>query len=167
MKRKIGDKVKVKSNLVIDRRYGSDSFVSDMAALRGKEVTIAIVNDDGYKIEKSRYNWTDEMFEDLPIIKDLSPSKTRVFTYEYLPYSININLFENDQFVKSQHQNYETEKMKVVYTGNKTIVLLSDGSKGVARCNPEDKFDDKKGLDIAFYRAWMKKIEKRLEKIVH
>lgn len=40
--------------------------------------------------------------------------------------------------------------------GNKTIVKLSDGKVGVAKCNPEDTFDVYEGLTLALARAYGK-----------
>ena len=66
---KIGDKVKVRGDLVINKTYGSDGFVTKMKNFRGKEVTIETVLDrdtDKYRIkELVGYNWTNEMFEGL------------------------------------------------------------------------------------------------------
>lgn len=43
-----------------------------------------------------------------------------------------------------------------IIRGNKTIVRLSDGKVGVARCNPQDSFDVFEGLRIAAARAYGK-----------
>jgi hypothetical protein len=66
MKYKVGDKVKVRDDLVVDYKYGSDAFVDGMSALKGKVVTIktCFTSRDKYAIEGSDYAWTDEMFED-------------------------------------------------------------------------------------------------------
>lgn len=70
MKYKVGDKVRVRDDLVIDNDYGDSyvSFTSDMAYYKGQVVTISEVGDYFYKIkEDSLYNWSwvDEMFEDV------------------------------------------------------------------------------------------------------
>lgn len=43
-----------------------------------------------------------------------------------------------------------------IIRGNKTIVRLSNGKVGVARCNPQDSFDVYEGLRIATARAYGK-----------
>lgn len=65
MKYKVGDKVRVRKDLVVYKKYGSDTFVSDMISFKGKQVTIKKVNDEKYQIEEddSMWNWTDEMLE--------------------------------------------------------------------------------------------------------
>lgn len=67
MKYKVGDKVRVRTDLVIDGTYGGVCFVKNMAHWRGHIVTISRIGDYFYKIEENSnpfdYNWTDEMFE--------------------------------------------------------------------------------------------------------
>lgn len=48
--------------------------------------------------------------------------------------------------------------------GNKTIVTLSNGKVGVAKCSPEDQFDIYEGLRIATARAYGKEI-KEVERV--
>lgn len=43
--------------------------------------------------------------------------------------------------------------------GNKTIVKLSNGKVGVARCHPDDEFDIYEGLRVATARAYGKPVE--------
>jgi hypothetical protein len=70
MKYKVGDKVRVRTDLVIDRTYDGILFRSDMARYEGQVVTISRVGDDFYKIEKDSdsfdWSWSAEMFEDIP-----------------------------------------------------------------------------------------------------
>lgn len=63
MKHKVGDKVKVRSDLVVGKSYGEHAFVHDMIKFSGKIVTIESVWRQGYRIEEDTYWWTDEMFE--------------------------------------------------------------------------------------------------------
>lgn len=65
MKYKVGDKVKVRSDLVKDNRYGHHVYVSAMGNFKGEQ-TIREIRGDGYLIygDCGNYRWTDEMFED-------------------------------------------------------------------------------------------------------
>lgn len=63
MRYRVGDKVKVRDDLIVDTRYGKAFFVDRMKELSGKVVTIESVNEEDYKIKESNYCWTDEMFE--------------------------------------------------------------------------------------------------------
>ena len=65
MKYKVGDKVRVKKDLVIDSSYGREDFVEEMKSFIGKIVTISKVIDEEYMIleDDGDYAWTEEMFE--------------------------------------------------------------------------------------------------------
>lgn len=66
MKYKVGDKVKVREDLEVDKRYGTEEFIEKMEEYKGKIVTIDTVNEDDYYIEedKQTWSWTEEMLED-------------------------------------------------------------------------------------------------------
>ena len=70
---KVGDRVRVRTDLTVGKHYymnnrkWHDSFVDSMTCMKGKVVTISAVSDKCYNIVKSRWNWTDEMFEDKPV----------------------------------------------------------------------------------------------------
>lgn len=67
MKYKVGDKVRVRSDLQISRRYGSYMFSSGMDHYKGSVVAISEVYLTCYCIEEDKgiWKWTDEMFEGL------------------------------------------------------------------------------------------------------
>lgn len=72
MRYKVGDKVRVRSDLEENTRYGGKIFVRGMAVHRGKNVEISKVHDDAYYIKESdrEWFWTDEMFE--PVEEELT-----------------------------------------------------------------------------------------------
>jgi hypothetical protein len=75
MKYKVGDKVRVRSDLKVDKGYGHYFFSYEMKEFKGKKVTIEKVLDDCYLIEESWFKWTDEMLEDYTYTyKDLKKS---------------------------------------------------------------------------------------------
>ncbi|PPA87677.1 hypothetical protein C4A75_00205 [Brevibacillus laterosporus] len=57
------------------------------------------------------------------------------------------------------------EKEKVIRNGRATIVILSDGSKGVSKCLPQDTYDAVKGYDIAYIKAKIKSLKKQLKQL--
>lgn len=63
MKYKVGDKVRVRSNLKKTVLYGGLYAVDEM--LKKKIVTITSVHDDYYKVVEDDYKWTDGMLEGL------------------------------------------------------------------------------------------------------
>ncbi len=71
MKYKVGDKVRVRKDLKVGERYGSDVFIVDMLPMLGKVVTINEVFEQTNKFwieELPCWAWTPEMVE--PITKD-------------------------------------------------------------------------------------------------
>lgn len=68
MKYKVGDKVRVRNDLVEYKRYGNQTFVQPMAKYTGEQI-IKEVRAEGYTIKADKnpcqYIWTDEMFEDI------------------------------------------------------------------------------------------------------
>lgn len=65
MKYKVGDKVKVASNLMIGGRYGNCTFLKAKERYKGKIVTISEVHKDYYYIkgDEDYGHYTDEMLE--------------------------------------------------------------------------------------------------------
>lgn len=64
MKYKVGDKVKVRSDLKCEEYYGGVLFASEMNRFKGMEFTITRVNNGGYyEVLEAIYNFTDEMLE--------------------------------------------------------------------------------------------------------
>lgn len=69
MKYKVGDKVRVRSDLQISRRYGTYMFASGMDDYKGSVVTISKAHQNLYfyciEEDGGRWIWADEMFEGL------------------------------------------------------------------------------------------------------
>lgn len=65
MKYKVGDRVRIREDLVMGGSYGDSIAVDDMIDMGGSVVTIERVGNLGYYIEEDPdgYCWTDEMFE--------------------------------------------------------------------------------------------------------
>lgn len=64
MQYKVGDKVKVRSDLKCEEYYGGITFNFEMNKFKGMEITIARVNYDGYyEVLETPYIFTDEMLE--------------------------------------------------------------------------------------------------------
>lgn len=64
MKYKVGDKVLVREDLIVDQWYGRDVFISEMVSFKEKIVTIKKIYTDIYTIveDSGKWHWTDEMF---------------------------------------------------------------------------------------------------------
>lgn len=65
MKYKIGDKVKIRSDLKVGKTYGT-RVVPEMEKFLGKEVEITDMDNFGfYNIDNTWFYWSDKMFEDI------------------------------------------------------------------------------------------------------
>lgn len=66
MKYKVGDKVRIRRDLEVGQLYGGCDFAPEMKDLCGKvaRITAASNRVECYRIDSSRYFWTDEMFEE-------------------------------------------------------------------------------------------------------
>lgn len=68
MKYKVGNKVRVRNDLIEYERYGNQTFVPAMAEYTGEQI-IKEVRVEGYTIKADKhlcqYIWTDEMFDDI------------------------------------------------------------------------------------------------------
>lgn len=80
MKYKVGDKVRVREYLSMDKMYDGCYFTPSMTVFLGKTVTIRRVreNINRYEIEEDYggWNWTDSMFE--PLESENSTDETNV-----------------------------------------------------------------------------------------
>ena len=60
---KVGDKVRVRKGLVIDKYYDGVRCNDSMAKLGGKLFTIKYVGDNSYSVDGHIFCWSDEMLE--------------------------------------------------------------------------------------------------------
>ena len=63
MKYKVGDKVRVRKDLELDKKYGDVLYSLDMDEFKGKECVITKVGFIAYKINNSVHWWSEEMLE--------------------------------------------------------------------------------------------------------
>lgn len=59
----------------------------------------------------------------------------------------------------------EAESARIIFSGNATIVILEDGSKGVAQCHENDQFNPRIGVKIAYNRAKIISLQKEVNLI--
>ncbi|MFB5758999.1 hypothetical protein [Paenibacillus medicaginis] len=69
------------------------------------------------------------------------------------------------EYTKSDSFRIPERKQKVIHTKDETIVILDDGSKGVAKCSNKDNYNKLTGLKIAYIRAKIKSMEKELQEL--
>ena len=63
MKYKVGDKVRVRKDLVVNNEYGGILYILDMDELRNKEDVIIKVGSTAYRISNSNHWWSEETLE--------------------------------------------------------------------------------------------------------
>lgn len=107
MKFKVGDLVRVRDDLVVGRKYGSDKFIYDMEQYKGKITTIIKVFSDGTYLIKycDWWNWADEMLEKANIddyIKQFLDENKEVFKN----YDINFSVTPKPQILDEVEKRY-------------------------------------------------------------
>ena len=61
---KVGDKVRLREDLEVGKEYGRVRFLSGMEDLKGKELTIYYISEDGdYTFDEANYYCSEEMLE--------------------------------------------------------------------------------------------------------
>ena len=63
MKYKVGDRVRVRKDLVPGNFYGKDYYISSMDKFKGEKCVITEIWDQSYQINNFGYWWSEEMFE--------------------------------------------------------------------------------------------------------
>lgn len=90
------------------------------------------------------------------IIKEFTYAQTRQHFVE-----TNVT----DGTMKEDYFRIPERNERVIHSDNATIVILHDGTKGVAKCNPTDELNYTKGIKIAYTRAKIKLLQKELKKL--
>lgn len=127
MKYKVGDKVRVRSDLEAGCDYGDRYFYSDMANFIGKTVTIKKVHVDGnFSIVEDfgNYYWVDEMFEGL-----VEEKKEKHKGCDFC----------NDDFYRAFTEKNGTIKFNKVKMLNIAVCLTATNVKFVAIVNSDER----------------------------
>lgn len=148
---KVGDKVRVKTELKCGKFYhmescmSPDSFEPEMAMLKGKVVTISRVISSGYNIveDKGYWHWVDEMFEPvfdkIVITTDGKTTCAILYNNQEVSKLAEVKLSKNDEFdfmtsaklamerlntavIKSNDEIKEGDKVKISSMG---LIYLS------------------------------------------
>ena len=100
MKYKVGDKVRVRSDLIPNTMYGEICFGSDINSIIGEIVTIDRVNEKYYKIKNLKCYVSDEMLEpitDYLTTEELAKEvKTLGLIVDELEYTLYVELDSGD-----------------------------------------------------------------------
>lgn len=134
MKFKVGDKVRVREDLEINKMHGNYEFIKEMAHLKGEIVTIKEVLKSGYRIEEEYYMWTDEMLEEVKenkmdfktiltdIEKEFEKAKDlQELEYHYDGITDHIYCLYQSKYEKLQRKKYSFEEALKAYEEGKEI----------------------------------------------
>lgn len=70
------------------------------------------------------------------------------------------------EYICKAEQQAKEENAKVIFSNNITIVILEDGTKGIAKCLDCDTYNENKGVEIALTKAKIKSLNKKLKQLV-
>ena len=106
MKYKVGDKVRVRKDLELDKKYGDVLYSLDMDEFKNKECVITKVGFIAYKINNSDHWWSEEMLEPVDELLEYALEKLGM-TKEELENEMNRDE-EDIAFIK-KCMNYKNE----------------------------------------------------------
>lgn len=153
MKYKVGDKVRIREDLVMGGNYGGSVAVDDMVDMGGYVVTIERVGNLGYYIEEDPdgYCWTDEMFE--PVEEMSAEEAIKAFTEicsSYMCVNCPIGIIDKDlncREIKMQNPEKVVEvfkqwkadhEKKPIETEFACVVRVIEDTGKVKRCVYEE-----------------------------
>ena len=105
MKYKVGDKVRVRKDLVPGNFYGKDYYISSMDKFKGEECIITDIWDQSYQINNFGYWWSEEMFE--------SVDDEKVLEYALEKLGMTKEELENEMN-KYEMNKYEEEDLRFI-----------------------------------------------------
>lgn len=117
MKYKVGDKVRVASNLMIGARYGNCTFLKAKERYKGKIVTISEVHKDYYYIkgDEDYGHYTDEMLE--PVEEMSAEEALKTYTEFCSEHSCNdcpIQKLDTTYYCPDIRKEYPEDVVKVL-----------------------------------------------------
>lgn len=178
MKYKVGDKVRIRRDLVVGGRYGGLDCLQDHKKECGKIFTIESTEGRDYRLNDNEYWWSEKMLEEVDKMKHKVGDKVRVrkdlvigrdygkyFVSEIMSKkcgkTVKIKEVEDDFYLLEGCGGYrwteemleEVEEMNINITAAGNLVTAQMGDNyGVARCHPEDEFDIFAGAKLALER---------------
>lgn len=107
MKFKVGDRVRVREDLEVDKRYGSEFFVVDMKNHCGEVMEIEEVWNAGYILKEDGKDWvfTDEMLEPIedPLVTKILERNNKPSIQDQLEENLLKLLGEDDKVNSPSH----------------------------------------------------------------
>ena len=106
MKYKVGDVVKVRSDLDVNKRYKRFYVTINMIEFKGKLVRIAKVLNDCYNIyeDLKRWSWSDEMFE--PFTEEDIKKHFEEYAKSFKDYDIKVEVKKKEPILDEEEKKY-------------------------------------------------------------
>ena len=105
MKYKVGDKVRVRKDLVVNNEYNGVTYINSMDEFKDEKCVITNIRNQYYQINNFGYWWSEEMFESIDDEKVLEYALRKLgMTKEELEDEMNINE-EDITFIKKYMEN--------------------------------------------------------------
>ena len=127
MKYKIGDKVRVRKDLVVDNYYGGVCYVEYMDGFKGKECVITDMDGVAYQI--GDFWWTDEMLEPVDDLLEYALEK--------------LGMTENELRDEMNEDDEDMKKAKEIVRINKEADTYCDSFKWECQGCKVKEFKDK------------------------
>ena len=161
MKYKVGDKVRIRKDLVMGGNYGDSVAVDDMVDMGGNVVTIERVGNLGYYIEEypDGYCWTDEMFEPVEEMSAIEALEilAEICMKQYTCSKCPIQCIDRQKTCVSIRKENPTDVVKVLEQWKadhekkletELVVRVIEDTGEVKRCVYEEDVTEEKGEKI-------------------
>lgn len=89
---------------------------------------------------------------------------SRKMKFRTLPFNVNV-IVEEASDITVENIEFEELEGVVHLNGDVTVVVLEDGSKGIATKGAKDAYDESIGIEIAFRRAYIQFLENEIKAI--
>lgn len=112
MKYKVGDVVKVRSDLDVNKRYKRFYVTINMIEFKGKLVRIARVLNDCYNIyeDLKRWSWSDEMFE--PFTEEDVKKHFEEYSKSFKDYDIKVEIKKKEPILDEEEKKYLSDVIR-------------------------------------------------------
>ena len=149
MKYKVGDKVRVRKDLELDKKYGDVLYSLDMDEFKNKECVITKVGFIAYKINNSVHWWSEEMLEPVDELLEYALEKLEM-TKEELEDEMRIDKEDMAKAIEIVRLNNEVETYCNLFNasceGCKVREFMNKYSKvGKMECNDVHRYLKEKG----------------------
>ena len=116
MKYKVGDKVRVRKDLVPGNKYGDVTYVSNMNKFKNEECVITSTDNEVYCINGLGYWWTDEMLEPVDDLLEYTLKKLGM-TKEELENEMNRDKEDIEKAKEIASVSYEIDTYCKLFNG--------------------------------------------------